>query len=297
MNKIMESLSKILPQDQHKEISEAVDEMLASVKADLEKEANKNLDEAYAVLSKELKEAEQVAEEGYQQAWGIIQDLRNRLETQKTELEAAMEEGYEEAYQMLQTEKAKNSTLETELYETFDKKLQDMKSFMVDKLDEFLQTKGQEIYETAKKDISNDPRMVEHKLALNKIVETVSDYISDEDRSMADHSKLEESKKVLDELKGQMRILEARNVRMSTENTKLSEQVRQASGMLKEHADLTSKIDKKEREQKARIAVGRGEKVTENVKVIGEAQDSVNVETPEQDQQVNEWSVLAGIKK
>ena len=293
----MESLSKILPQDQHKEISEAVDEMLASVKADLEKEANKNLDEAYAVLSKELKEAEQVAEEGYQQAWGIIQDLRNRLETQKTELEAAMEEGYEEAYQMLQTEKAKNSTLETELYETFDKKLQDMKSFMVDKLDEFLQTKGQEIYETAKKDISNDPRMVEHKLALNKIVETVSDYISDEDRSMADHSKLEESKKVLDELKGQMRILEARNVRMSTENTKLSEQVRQASGMLKEHADLTSKIDKKEREQKARIAVGRGEKVTENVKVIGEAQDSVNVETPEQDQQVNEWSVLAGIKK
>lgn len=277
MDKIVEALKNILPGDQVSEVSAAVEEMLAEAKTQLEEEYNEKLEEAYSELSTELAEAEKTAEQSYEEAYSIIAELRNRLEVQGEEYKQALEEGYEEAYQMLKQEREKNQTLEVDMYEEYDRKLAEMKEYVVDKVDQFLQYKGQEIYEQAKRDILNDPRMAEHKVTLDKIVDITSNYLSDEDYAVATSTKLEESRKTIDEMKGQLRIMEARNIRLSTENTKLNEAVRQASEVINEHkADLSSKKDEKvineqrERTRKSQNVTGRGHSNTDDGVVISE---------------------------
>ena len=228
MSKIKEALEKLLPADQIQEVSSAVEEMLDDAKSELETEFNSKLEEAYAEVSNELKSAEQIAEEGYTEAYAIISELRNRLEVQGEEYESALEEGYEEAYQMLKEERSKNNNLEVSLYEEYDKKLGEMKEYIVDKVDQFLQFKGSEIYEQAKRDVLADPRTVEHKSAFDKIVNITSEYLSDDDYAGVNSSKVEEAKKQIDDLKGQIKLLEARSIRLSTDNTKLTETVHDA---------------------------------------------------------------------
>jgi HD-GYP domain-containing protein (c-di-GMP phosphodiesterase class II) len=152
---------------------------------------DEKLKEAFTEHQQDLKNAEKVAEESYSHAWEIITDLRDRLEIQKEEFDQALEEGYEEAYQMLQEERAKNDTLEVDLYEEYDRRFSDIKEYMVDKLDQFLQLQGEKYYDMAKRDVVNDPAVAEHKLAFEKIIETVADYISDEDYAFATSSKTE----------------------------------------------------------------------------------------------------------
>src|SRR3989344_3377532 len=117
MDRIVEALKKLVPDDQINEVAGAVKDMLAGAKSDLEQEYNSKLEEAYGQLSNELATAEKTAYQGYQEAYGIIADLRNRLETQRDEYNHALEEGYEEAYQMLLSEREKNNTLEVDMYE------------------------------------------------------------------------------------------------------------------------------------------------------------------------------------
>jgi len=207
MEKIVEALTKLLPEDAVTEVTEAVKTELESAKQALETEFNTKLEDAYSELSEELKSSEETAIKGYKEAYAIIQDLRGRLETQQREFEASMEEGYEEAYQMLQAEKGKNENLEVEMYETFDKKLQEMKEYMVDKVDQFLQYKGKEIYESARKDIENDPHTSEHKAALGKIVECVADYIGDEGVAVRESGKADQLARKVEEVKAQVKIL------------------------------------------------------------------------------------------
>ena len=91
---------------------------------------------------------------------------------------------------------------------------------------------------------------------------------------MATNAKLEASDKKIDELKGQYRLLEARNIRMSTENTKLNEQVRKDRELIQEHTSNDEGAQKKERARKAKKVEGRGKQVTENTEVIGEHQEN-----------------------
>ncbi len=259
MEKIVEALTKLLPEDAVSEVTEAVQGELESAKNELEKEYSSKLEEAYAQLSEELKSSEETAIQGYKEAYAIIQDLRSRLETQQKEFELSMEEGYEEAYQMLQAEKNKNENIEVEMYETFDGKLQEMKEYMIDKVDAFLQYKGKEIYESARLELENDPRTSEHKVALERVAECVADYLADGDVSAVNSSKLKETNKNLEDLKGQIKILEARNIRLSAENTKLNEAVRENQKLITE----SSKVEKKERVEKARNAQGRGKTVND----------------------------------
>ena len=259
MDKIVEALTKLLPEDAIQEVSEAVKTELEGAKSAYESEYNAKLEEAYSELSEELKQAEETAIQGYKEAYAIIQDLRGRLETQQKEFEGSMEEGYEEAYQMLQTEKKKNENLEVEMYEQFNTKLQEMKEYMVDKVDAFLQYKGNEMYESVKQEVANDPRNAEHKVALDKIMECVAGYVGDEQFSAANNNKVEEIGRKVDELKGQVKILEARNIRLSAENTKLNEAVRETQKVITESA----KVEKKERVEKAKNAQGRGRAVND----------------------------------
>jgi len=300
-NRIFESLKKMLPENDVKEVTGVINEMLENAKDEMEKEYNKNLEEAYAQLSGELASAEKTAYEGYQEAYEIINDLRTRLEVQKQEFDSQLEEGYEEAYQMLLAERNSKGQVEVDLYEEYDQKLAEMKAYIVEKVDQFLQFKGAEIYEQAKRDLVNDPRILEQKVALDKIVSITSEYLSDEEKSFATSSKLEEANKALEELRGQLRIMEARNIRLSTDNTRLNESVRRANhNVITEAAKtaVTAAPAKKAKvltEQKARTlkvknASGRGHLDTENVQVIAEFNDNSNGA-------VNDLLVLSGVKK
>lgn len=297
MDKIVEALKKLLPETEVNEVSKAVSQMLEDAKSNLEKEYNEKLEEAYAQLSNELSESEKVATQGYEEAYAIINDLRGRLEIQGEEYKAALDEGYEEAYQMLKAEKEKNNKLEVEMYEEYDKKLSEMKEYIVDKVDQFLQFKGSEIYEQARRDVVNDPRMAEHRVALDKIVDITANYLSEEGFNAVSTAKLDESQKQIDDLKGQLRLMEARNIRISTENTKLNEAVRQSQEMLTEQKNAVTATKKKEviTEQKERIeksknVTGKGQNSTDEV-VISEY---ANKET---DSSMDQMLVLSGLKK
>ena len=260
MEKIVEALTKLLPEDAVNDVSEAVKTELEKAKQEYEQEFNSKLEEAYAELSTELKETENTAYQGYQEAYAIIEDLRKRLDVQQKEFESTMEEGYEEAYQMLQTEKVKNENLEVEMYEEFNNKLSEMKEYMVDKLDAFLQYKGEELYEAARKEIVNDPAVAEQRVVLDRVLECVSDYISDEQYTGVVNSKLTEAEKKIEDLKSQTKILEARNIRLSTENNKLNESVRKAEQVITESV----KEEKQERVEKAKNVQGRGRAVNDS---------------------------------
>jgi len=315
MDRIIESLKKLLPEDQVNEVASAVEESLneskGEVKEELEKEYNEKLEGAYSELSAELSEAEKTAEQGYEEAYKIITDLNARLGIQKGEFDTALEEGYEEAYQMLIAERNKNEGIEVEMYEEYDKKLAEMKEYIVDKVDEFLQHKGSEIYEQAKQDVLNDPRMAEHKVAFDKVVDITADYLSDEDYANNTSAKLDEVGKEVEELKGQLKVLEARNIRLSTENNKLNETVHETQQILVEQRESAEAekeavviAEQKERESKAEEVEGKGQSVVEEkVEVIAEFNES-NEETTEDtndtvsaDEGLDDLLTLAGIKK
>lgn len=295
-DKITEALKKLLPESEINEVAAAVKEMLDQARANLEAEYNSKLEEAYAELSSELAQAEKTAEHGYEEAYAIIGDLRNRLELQGEEYKSALEEGYEEAYQMLKAEKEKNQQLEVEMYEEYDKKLAEMKEYIVDKVDQFLQYKGQEIYEQAKRDIMNDPRMLEHKVTLDRIIDLTANYLSDDDFAAVSSTKLDEAIKATEELKGQLRIMEARNIRLSTENTKLNEAVRQAQELITEGRraavkDKKSELvtEQKERAEKVQNVTGRGRTQDDGVVISEYASPASN--------DVDQLLVLSGLKK
>ena len=270
MDKILEALNKLLPEDQISEVTTALEGILADTKKELEDEYNKNLEEAYGELSTEKEEAEKVAREGYRQAYEYITEQRNRMEIMKAEYDAAIEEGYEEAYQQILAERGKGENLEVDLHEEYEKKFNESKDYMVDKLDVFLRSKGKEIYEAARRDVVNDPAMVEHKVVLDRIVENVNGYITDEDRILATGSRLKDSQKSVDDLSGRVKILESRNIKLSMDNTKLNEAMKEAAELINESKEAVETGEKNVRTEKAKKATGRGEIVTEDVKVVAE---------------------------
>lgn len=308
MKNLVEALKSLLPEDTVKEVTAIVEAMMKEavdeVAKQKEAEFNKQLENAYNELSAELQTAEKTAEQGYEEAYAIITDLRNRLEVQREEFEKTLEEGYEEAYQMLLAERAKNSTLEVDLYEEYEKKYLDLKEQFVDMLDKFLHDKGAEIYEQARRDLVNDPRYAEHKVALDKIAEIAANYLSGEEVALATSSKLEEAYKQLEEMKGQIKVMEARNIRLARENEKMTETVRAASNVVTE----SRKVEKKERVEKAKGVSGRGTVVTEQeTKVIAEhnqetasngKQDTTLVESLlPAGVSLDTWKTLAGTTK
>jgi regulator of replication initiation timing len=194
---------------------------------------------------------------------------------------------------MLKTEQKKNQYLELEMYEEYDKKLAQMKEYIVDKVDQFLQYKGQEIYEQARRDVINDPRLAEHKVALDKIINITSGYLSDEGFDAVSSEKLQEATKAIEEMKGQLRVMEARNIRLSTENTKLNETVRQAQNVITESRKVSKKEqtinEQKERVSKATNVTGRG-KTSEDAEVLSEY-------AAPQSNDTDQLLVLSGLKK
>lgn len=297
MKKLTEALKKLFPNQDIHDVEVAVTELVAEARAEIEAEYNGKLAEAYQQVSEDLAAAEAKAEAGYQQAYEIIMDQQLRLEQQAEAYENAMEEGYEEAWEMLEAEKAKNNNIEVEIYNEFDNKLKQMRSFMVDKVHQFLELQNAEIYEQARRDVLNDPRMLEHRVAMAKIAETVASYLSEDDFAGATSAKLEEANKVIEDLKGHLRVLEARNVRISTQNTKLTESVRGLQTTLTE----STKVERKERARIAGNASGRGQRALESEQIIAEYHNPKSNKQEDQldesNDVLNDLLVLAGVVK
>jgi hypothetical protein len=270
---VLKALAGLIPEDAQKSVEEAISKFLAETVAELEKEYSEKLDEAYKTVEQEKTGTEEEAYKGYNQAWEIITDLRDRLEIQKEEFEVAIEEGYEEAYQMLQEERSKNDTLEVGLYEEYDKRMSDVKSYMVDKIDQFLSLQGEKYYEMAKRDVLNDPAVTEHKLAFEKILEVAQNYLSDEDFAYATSSRIEGLQKATSDQQSEIKILQAKNMRLSTDNTRLTEALQHTQQVITE----SKGTERKERLEKAKKAEGRGDnhvaRKDQKQVVIGEQDD------------------------
>jgi len=201
---------------------------------------------------------------------------------------------------MLQKEKGKNDNVEVEMYEEFNGKLQEMREYFIDKIHQFLEFKGPQIAESVRRDVLNDPRLVDHKVTLDKVVQNVSDYLSDEDYNGVCSSRLEEAHTVVEDLRSQIKILEARNIRLNTDNGKLNESVRSAHTLLTESTD-----DKKEREARAKKVTGRGRAITDTEIVVEQTGEPVAASTEENDtslvesldpEYLEQMRVLAGTK-
>lgn len=293
MDKVLEALTKLLPEDQVKDVANALQEILDEAKTEMETEFETKLEDAYSKHTEEMASNETIATEGYQQAYAIIQDLRNKLEVQKEEFEQQVDKEYEEAYRQIKEEQGKNENIEVEMYEEYEKKLEEMRDYIVEKVDQFLKLKGGEIYEQAKKDIINDPRMTEQKVALEKILEVAQTYISDEDYAIASSSKFDQACEEIEKLKGQVKVLEAKSIRLVGQKEKLEEQVRQSEQLLTEQNKRADVVDKKERVEKAENASGRGKKVTEEI--IAEYRNDQPVAKDEEAlNEYHELNVLAG---
>jgi hypothetical protein len=297
MEKLLEALKNLLKPEEINDVSKAVKSMMDESEKNIRKEYDSKLHEAYEKFSSELKNNDEVGNQGYQQAWEVISGLQKRIEEQAEEYQNQMDEGFQEAWDELQKEKAKNESIEKELYDEFDKKLTEMKDFMVEKVDQFLAFQEADIYEQAKRDVNNDPRLAEARVALDRIVNIVSESVSDEDISIAAAKKLEEAYKAIEDLRGQMRIVEGRNVKLSMQNQQLSEQARQAVAKVNESVQ----IERKEKASKKENVSGRGRKIMNPDEIIAEYANP-SVKSSHQDQTINEGSdplndilVLSGV--
>jgi hypothetical protein len=298
MDRLTEALSNLLPEEQVTEVAKAVKGMMVESEKSIRAEYKSKLDEAYKKLDEEVETAEAIAEQGYQQAYEIIKDLMSRLEEQREEYENAIEEGFTQAYDALREEKNKNNNIEMELCEEFTGKLNKMREFMIDKLDLFMDEQTKEIYEEAHHHIITDPRMVEHKVAVEKMADILGQYMSHDNYSHVSNRKLEEAQKAIEELKGQLRIVETRNVRLHGQNTKLNEQVREAKNLLTEAA----RSERKDRANRRTNASGRGQRAVDvNEQLITEFNNpqanNNRHEEPinEGNDELNDLLVLSGI--
>lgn len=297
-DKVLNALSGLIPEAAREKVTSAISEFLKEAVAELEAskqaEFDAKLNEAYATITKEKEENVKVAETGYNEAYEIICDLRDRIELQAKEYEDQVQEQYEEAYQMLQAERKKNDSLEVGLYEEYDSKLDEMKGYIVDKVDQFLATKGVEFESAIRREVTNDPTVAEEKVALGKFLEVAAHYLTDDEFVYANNQRVEEMERHLSEQKGQIKILEARNMRLNTENQKLNEVARQAQEVLTE----STKVERTARKEMAKNAQSKGQKVVVEQVIPEHTAPEPVAKSDDQDSQsqlFQEWRALAAI--
>lgn len=299
---IIKALNGILPEDAVNTISgqitSTIKEYKTQVENELKEEFQEKLDEAYNEIKKTRESLNEEMKLGYTQAYDLICEYKDRLRIQHEEHERMMDEGFQEAYDMLEEEKQKNTTLEMELNEEYEQKYQSLKKWYAQKLDQFLPTQREKYIEAVKKDLLNDPTFAENKLAFDKMLEAAATVLSEEDFAVGSKAKLDTVAKENEDLKGKLKILESRNMRLSMDNNKLQESVRLTeSRILKESVE-----EKKERIKKAKKVEGRGSIINEDRQVqvvIGEKDNEPARETKAlkeaEDSIKREWAKLSGV--
>ncbi len=298
-DRILEALSGLVPDDEAKnKITNLLTSLMDESVAELEKQYDERLEEAFQIISKERAEDWNVAQNGYSQAYEIINDLRNRLSLQKEEFEQTLTDEYEKAYQMIKEERSKNQELEATLHEEYEKKFQGMQEFVVSKVDEYLAQMEEETYEEARRQVLNDPCLAEHRVALEKILEVTHKFMTEEDTMLNTSAKVEELTRQLEQTEVAKRRLESKSMRLMTENNKMQEYLKETREVIEQNMIN----EQNERLSQARKVEGRGNTVQEPKRevVIGEQVDRIATEVPaDSNRQLNiaeQWQVLAGMR-
>jgi len=303
-NTILEALAGLIPEEARDKVAAVVtsllDEAVTDLRSEMEAEYNEKLEEGYKTITAEREKDWQTAEEGYRQAYDVIADLRARLARQDEEFQQTLEEEYESAYQMILAERQKNESLHDMLYEEFDKKLKTMKEYMVEQLDQFLAQQGDEYYEMARREVLNDPCLLDHRLAFERVLDVAKDYLSDEDIMLNTNTRVEDLERQLESVQVTKRQLESKNMRLMTENNKMHD-------YLKETKELIEKNvlnEQNERLERASNVEGRGQTVSEPERevLLGETVGSTATDgqEPVNDEEktiTEQWQVLAGLKE
>ena len=305
MDKLLEALKKTsLNEEQLGEVSKSVEEMIKEaiqqVEANKQAEYDRLVAEAYDKAQAEIDGIESKALEGYQQAHDVIQDMQLRIDTLEREYENKMEEGYQQAWEMLEAEQKKNESLELEVMKEADQNLVEMRDFIVEKLDLFLQMQKAEVYDEARRDILNDPKMVEHRVAIEKMAEIMSDYLSTEELAGVSSKHIAEAQRTIEDLQGRLKILETKTVHQSRQIHSLKESVQTKEQQLTEATNKLSETERNERKNDSGKVSGRGQRVLNEggESIIPEFNGTNNKKEKEvisESQLVEDMLVLSGI--
>lgn len=300
--KVLAALSGLIPADAHAKVSQALHEAIDAAVAEVDAQRLAEMSELKAYYEAKLHEAEQISEKGYAEAYEMITELRHSRERLREEFERQLEEGYEEAYQMLLAERKKNDNLEVDLYEEYDGRVGEIREYLIEKVDRFLGEHGDLFFDAVKREVLNDPGYAEHKVTLERVLEAVQPFLSDEDYAQATSSRVHDLERKLHEQTALVRSLEARTMRLHTENTKLNEVARQAHDVLAESA----RVERNARRELARNVQSRGQRVAnDQVQVIAEVNNPAAESDAGRHNQrsgnnmtlLEQWRALSGLTK
>lgn len=299
MDKITQALKKILPPEHVAEVAKAVEETMAAQLNAVNEASQAKLDEAYEEFEREKTEERQVFETGYRQAYEIVASVMNRLDEQRQVFEKTLKDGFNEAFEEIEKVKAENKDVEMRIYEECNAKLQQMKNIFIEKLDRFMDLQEKEVYEAAMANILKDPRILEQRVAIEKIAAILSDHVRTDDLSSVISNKLEEAHKEIETLRGHLRVVESKNVNLSIKNKNLSEAVEHAKTQITE----ATKVERTERANKRTNASGRGQRVV-NEQIINEFAAPAANKSGNEDQNLTEGNdplldllVLSGLEE
>lgn len=234
-------------------IEEAVDGMLTELKVEHEAEIsdiNEQILEQYQVAANMIRETEEKAYAGYADAAKMLeereaelQSLKAKIDEVKAELETEAYDNYEEAAKMIDELRRKNDTLELDMQEAYDERLKTMREDLVDRLDAFLSTKSEQVYEHILDEVKSNPAIAVEANALRKIRQIVGEAMVDDDAPQVEENKeqpvvapaaVEAGEDVnhlqseVTELRTALRHAQAKNTRLSVENTRLVREAREA---------------------------------------------------------------------
>lgn len=263
-HKLMEAVAGFIPGELQGQLAGAIDEWAAEAIAEIDAEYEAKIEEMHVAHDAEIAEIKRTIEESYRDAYEMITTLRREKDAIQAEAKQQLAEGYEEAYQMLLAERKKNDNMEVDLYEEYDGRVGRIREFYIDKVDEFMSEKGELMYEIVRRDLLNDSAFSESRIVLEKVLEAVNPMLGVQN---APSAKPDQSARQLAEAQAQVRILEARNMRLHTENTKLNEAARHAHALLQENVQQ----ERRARREVARTAQSRGQRVVDDQQVITEA--------------------------
>lgn len=254
--KIMESFKGMIPEDQASSVEQAINEFVDETESKIKSEYEKTLEESYKDWDEQLKEAreegenklkesETIALEGYERAKQMLQEKEEAFEIQKEEFDNFLLEQYEIAGRLLEEEKGKNEEIEQNLYEAYVQQIEDIKEDLVNKLDNFINDKIEEISVAVRKELKNSPEILENKVAFDRIKDIVVSSLSTNEIENKSNEEVEELEESLDELKREIKALKAKNLRLTTENANYQKESKVIS------ESVENKEEEKEEKDKA----------------------------------------------
>lgn len=279
-DKVLDVLVNMVGEEHRDKIVEMVSEM----ETRLEEAKQAEVEAVYQKMEEKQAALKAEYDAGYAEAYEALADMRHRLDTIQEEHQLHMVEEFGEAFKMVKEAENKANQKERELREEYEGRFQSSNTFVIDRLAEYLATKGEQMMELARRETLNDPTVAEHRVALNKILDVASNYLVEGQVAAVAKSKQEELHKAVEDLRGQVRILENRNVRLTNENVKLNEVARQAKNVLTE----STRIERESRKELSKKATGRGDIVNSGTKVITEADENLP-ETTKGNLEVKKW--------